>query len=313
MKRYHIILIVITIAVCNSIQAQNRTHIAGFSQYQQYFNPALTGFQGTTVKSYYRDQFAGYDGAPKTTFIAAEVNLEDVVESAAQLKQSFGISALHDTYGALGETQLAATYNMGFRLTDELTLRSGLGFTYDMFRINPDRLVLDQENDPAYMDLMGGNNKLNRYGFNLGVAVTANDYYVGYSLNNIVKEDLSGASNTSVQYPMEHVLMAGYRWEVADAIGLVANGMYRYDNIHKGIAEVQLKGVVDNTVWLGAGYRHGLAYTFNAGVAVKQFRIGYGREISASSVSGFHRGGNEITVSYHFTPVFNKGDKLGIW
>lgn len=310
MKRNSIFLIMIILA-CNT-QAQNRKYIANFSQFQQYFNPALSGYQGTTIKSYYRDQWASFDNAPKTLFLSGELNLADVTKTTARLQHAFGLSLLHDTYGALTENRLALSYSSGVQLTGTLRLRAGIALTYDNFKIDNDKLVIDDISDPGYLALVNGDNYTNRYGINLGVALTGEDYYVAYALNDVVQKDDTGNQNIAAPYTMQHIVQAGYRREVAESIGLIINGIYRYDKNQKDVVEGQLKGVLSNTFWIGAGYRNDLAYSFNAGVRIKELQIGYTREMSSGKSNGVYRGGNEITLSYNLTPVF-KGNKLTIW
>ncbi|TZF80614.1 type IX secretion system membrane protein PorP/SprF, partial [Pedobacter sp. BS3] len=156
MKRISIYLILLLIA--SSTQAQNRKHIANFSQFQQNFNPALTGYQGTAIKSYYRDQWASFDNAPKTLYLSGELNLADVAKTTSRLQHGFGLSLLHDTYGALAENQLALSYSSGVQLTDKLHLRAGIALTYDNFKIDNDKLLLDDNSDPSYMALVNGDN-----------------------------------------------------------------------------------------------------------------------------------------------------------
>lgn len=308
MKKYSI-FITLAIVAC-TVQAQNRKHIAGFSQFQQYFNPALTGYQGTSVKGYYRDQFAGYDNAPKTFFASGEMNLADVLKTTS--KHSFGLSLLHDSYGALTENRIDLSYSTGVQLTEKLRLKAGMGLTYSNLKIDNERLVMDQENDPSYTALVNDGNNSDRYALNIGVALTSDDYYVGYALNDVVKRDGSGNNNIALPYALQHVIQAGYRREINEYVGLIINGLYRYDKNQEGVAEAQLKAVLNNLFWIGAGYRYDLAYTLNAGVSVKQFRIGYAYEVNASKVSGFYKGGSEITLSYNFFPAA-EGSRLSIW
>lgn len=309
MKKYSILIILMIVAY--NTRAQNRENVASFSQFQQYFNPALTGYQGSAIKSYYRDQFASYDNAPRTLFVSGEMNLEDISKAKSKLHHGLGVSLLRDTYGALAENQFNLSYSSGIQLTDKLNLRAGVAFTYGILKMDDSKLVMDEDSDPSYMALLSGDNNANRYGVNVGVALSSDDYYIGYSLNNAVRGN-SAENQIAASYPMQHIAQAGYRRSLDESVGLIINALYSYNNFQKGIAEAQLKAVLKNTFWVGAGYRNNLAYTFNAGVSIKQLRVGYIREINTSKANGFYRGVNEIMLSYNFSPIFN-GNKLTIW
>src|SRR5690606_28789177 len=113
---------------------------------------------------------------------------------------------------------------------------------------------------------------------------------------------------------MQHIVQAGYRRAIIGPLGLVVNGMYLYDDMKKGIWEAQLKAVLWNTFWVGGGYRDQLAYTVHAGVRIKQFTVGYSREIASENIGGPYKGGNEITLRYNLTPVYEFGSKaLSVW
>ena len=309
MKRYSLFLIII-LMVC-TVQAQNKKYLASFSQFQQYSNPALTGYQGTAVRSYYRDQWTSFDNAPKTMYVSGEMNLADVTKTKNKLQHDFGIVLLHDTYGAQVENQLALSYNSGVQLTDKMHLKAGIALTYNNFKIDNAKLAVDDDSDPSYLNLVNGQNKNNHYGVNLGVALTGADYYAAYSLNDVIKKEGNGNQNIVAPYVIQQVLQAGYRREIVESIGLIVNGIYWYDKSQKSVFEGQLKGVLNNTFWIGAGYRNDLAYTFNTGIRIRQLQVGYTREMSSGKIDEIYRGGNEITLSYNFAPVFGK--KLSVW
>lgn len=312
MKRYFILILALAVVI--AAHAQNRQNIANFSQFQQYFNPALTANSGTVIKNFYREQWSGFEDAPRTLFLSGEANLSDLTKGNADgLQHAFGISILHDTYGALTTNNLALSYGAGVKLSDVFRLGAGISATYNNNSIDEGKLVVDEEGDQAYLSLLNGSNKVNKYGVTLGVALTSDDFYAGYSLTDLIKGGDSDNPYFNDVYVMQHTVQAGYRRAVTGSFGLVLNGIYRYDENLKGTAEGQLKSVFLNTFWVGAGYRNDFAYTFNAGVRFKQFKVNYSYELSSNKVASSYRGGNEITLSYNFTPLLSSGKTLSVW
>jgi type IX secretion system PorP/SprF family membrane protein len=308
MKKNYIILIGLLFSGLIGA-AQQRTQIANFSQFQQYYNPALTGNEGSTVKSFYRDQFDGSDEAPTTLFVAGEFNLSNIKGKGAAggLSHAIGVSLLDDNYGALKNNRLALSYNAGFKLSKTLRLHAGAAVTYDHNKFDNSGLIFD---GPDNQSALGDG--INKFGVNAGVAVRAADYYIGYALTDLVEENLSDNTVFEDMYAMQHVVQAGYRRSLAGSFGVIVNGIYRYDERQKGTAEAQLKGVYNNTFWVGAGYRNDLAYTFTAGVQLNKFKIGYSREVNASNINGAFNEANEFVLSYNFTSIFS-GKKLSMW
>lgn len=323
MKKLLIITILVVAAL--GVQAQNRKQVSQFSLYQQYFNPALTGFEGSMVKSYFRDQWTGFDGAPRTYFLSGELNVAHLAgkmtpHQARQLelapvKNAVGVIALRDRFGPFQETQFQASYGSRVRITRTTSLRAGLALTYHVTRLNADKIFVEDINDPEYQYLLGTDNHQNRkLDVNAGLMLTDKDFYLGYAIQDLAKGKLiSGDQYYQKTYPLHHVVQAGYRKGLTEEFGMVFNGIFRYDSVLKGTAEGQLKGVWDNTFWAGAGYRHDLALTFLAGVRVDQFRIGYAREVASGKAEGINAGTNEVMITYHLVPQKFAKKVLSAW
>ena len=69
-----------------------------FSHMQGYFNPALTAYEGTMVKGLVRNQWAGWEGAPKMNFVSAELDFANLGGSGDLGKNAIGVNLLSDEY-----------------------------------------------------------------------------------------------------------------------------------------------------------------------------------------------------------------------
>lgn len=323
MKKLLIITVLVVVAL--GAQAQNRKQVSQFSLYQQYFNPALTGYEGSMLKSYYRDQWTGFEGAPRTFFLSGELNLGHLKghmtpHQARQLelapvKHAAGLIILRDNFGPFQETQVNASYSSRIRVSRTTSLRAGMAMTYHVNRLNPDKLLVEDLNDPEYQYILGSdNNQTRKMDVNAGLMLTDKDFYFGYAIQDLAKGKLSaGDQYYQSTYPLHHVVQGGYRKGFTKEFGMVFNGIFRYDSMLKGTVEGQLKGVWDNTFWAGAGYRHDLAITFLAGVRIDQFRLGYAREIAAGKAGGINTGTNEVMITCHFVPLKFAKKALSTW
>lgn len=291
------------------VHAQTRKDVANFSLFQQYFNPALTGYEGSIIKTYYRDQWSGFENAPRTFFISGELDLQSwknrmAPEAALEVipkgaKHAFGISYLHDTFGPLVESQLYLNYGSRVQLTEALSLRAGGTITYNSQRIDGSRITLDQQNDASLQEFMNSNAPARRLDFNIGLMVTGEDFYAGYALQDAARGGLtSGEDFLKNSRSHQHIIQAGYRRAVNDRIGVIANSLLRYDSNLGETIEGQLKGVFYNAGWVGFGYRHKLAYSINLGVRVQQFKIGFVRELPTGNARNISTGTNEIILTY---------------
>ncbi|MDX5480719.1 MAG: PorP/SprF family type IX secretion system membrane protein [Hymenobacteraceae bacterium] len=331
MKKY--ILAVAVIISALGAHAQSRKHIANFSLFQQYYNPALTGYEGSMVKTFYRNQWAGFEGAPKTIFASGEMDLADLRawRKDGQLKtqqedgynrqigasHAFGLAVLSDEFGPFRESQLHLSYGSRIRLSERLSLRWGTALTFSGQRLDGNRLTIDQENDPQYQDALGQSNRMGKVDLNFGLMLTADSYYLGYAMQDISRGGVltTGDDFLKDAFTRKHIVQAGYRRALTDQIGMVVNGIYQYDDKLEETMEGQLKAVYQNTFWVGGGYRKDLAYTVNAGVRLNQLRIGYVYEKTAGDARAIRNNTNEIMLTYNLIPVkYPKYSKqVSIW
>jgi type IX secretion system PorP/SprF family membrane protein len=323
MKKYSIILLLVMAAV--GVQAQSRKQVAQFSLFQQYFNPALTGYEGSMVKSFYRDQFTGFTDAPRTFFLSGELNAGHLAGrmtpgqarqlELAPVKSAVGLVILRDHFGPFQETQVNLSYASRVRVTRTTSLRAGVAMTYHVNRLNPEKLVVDDVTDPEYQHLLGtDNNQTQKLDVNAGLMLTDKNFYVGYAIQDLARGKLIGGEQYyQSTFPMHHVLQAGYRKSFSKEFGLVGNSIIRYDSKQKATVEGQVKGMWDNTYWAGAGYRYNQAFTFLAGLRIDQFRIGFAREIVSGKAGGINAGTNEVMITYHMVPLKFAKKALSGW
>lgn len=330
MKRF-LLIIVLAVSII-SVQAQSRKHIASFSQFGHYFNPALTGQEGSLLKTFYRNQWTGFEDAPRTLFLSSELDLADAgawsrSKRPGQLqeerpypylgaKHALGFSLLHDSFGPYRETQLYLNYSSKVRLSEKLNLRAGVALTYNKIFLDYTQLTLDQSNDPELQYLMNSdNNKIEKVDVNVGVVLTGKDFYLGYALQDAAQGKFSIRDNAANVFSRQHILQAGYRKGFSEQFGVVVNGLYRYDARLKETVEGQVKGVFLNTFWAGAGYRHNLAYTLTAGLRFKQVKLGYTYETVTQDAKRINASSNEIVLTYDLVPPQHKesGKNLVIW
>jgi len=328
MKKISFILLFVIAAL--GVQAQSRKHIGNFASYKPYFNPAFIGQDGSIIQSLYRNQWTGFEDAPRTLFLSAEIDLANLEawrhghlsmeprENANVLAASnaIGVSLLHDTFGPYQESQVLLSYSSRIRLSRSLSLRAGAAFNYDFTRLDAQKITVDNETDPEYQDLLQNNNQMHRFDVNVGLSLVGNNFYVGYALADASKGKLfAGDSYLTNIVNRQHNVQAGYRAALSESFGLVANGILRYGSKQEESLEGQLKGVFMNSFWAGMGYRQNSAYTFTAGARLNQVQFAYLYEASTSNARSLGRSSNEITLSYNLIPALHKdlGRKITIW
>lgn len=325
MKKFSLIIFLLISAL--GAQAQSRKHITNFAQFQPYFNPAFTGHEGSVLKSFYRNQWTGFDNAPLTGFIAGEFDLADLkteenssnqptASLAASARNAMGVSLLHETFGPFKEGQLQMNYASQVRLSEKLSLRAGAALTYAYVKLDYNMLTLDQANDPEYQDILISDNKSDKVDVNVGLLLNAENFYLGYALQDAAKGKLVSSgyylhNGTNTQ----HLVQGGFRKGLSEQFGVVVNGIYHYDAKLKETLEGQLKGVFNNTLWAGAGYRKDLAYILTAGVQLRQVKFGYAYETATRNAKTSNRSSNELVLTYNLFSAKerNANRSISIW
>jgi hypothetical protein len=70
--------LILFVCVTHTICAQMPKHLGNFSLFQQYYNPALTAYDYSAVKLLYRNQWTGFENAPQTILLSAELDPSDL-------------------------------------------------------------------------------------------------------------------------------------------------------------------------------------------------------------------------------------------
>ena len=312
--------------------AQSRKHIAGFSQFQQYYNPSLTGFEGSSVKTLYRNQWTGFEDAPKTILATAELDLGEIGNKkgyrlenpengdyfkSISARHALGFSVLHDQFGPSSETQLFLSYGSAVRLSEKVSMRWGTALTYSSNRLDGNSLTVDQENDPRYANLLGQNNRIGKADLNLGIALSGAKFYVGYAMQDVTKGKLLTTGDDYLEdfYTRKHIVQAGYRTHLTEQLDITLNSIYQYDTNQAATVEGQLKVVYQNTFWAGGGYRNNQAYNLTAGVRLKQLSIHYAYETPVQEARHISKATNEIALTYTLKPLAgpNAGRHILLW
>ncbi len=327
MKR--IIFVILILCAYSISKAQSRKHSSNFSLFQHYYNPAFTGFKGSAMTAYYREQWAGFDGAPKTLFLSGEVNIADFrrhkepmpegdqpITPKSGIQHAVGLSILHDTFGPFVENQLFASYSSFINLSEKMRLKAGAAVAYHGQILDGRKLTAEESHDPSLQNYINKTTRAGKMDFNIGVALSGEDFYAGYAMQN-VRGGLGKSKNDFFKNnsKIHYTLQGGYRRAVSDRAGVVINALIRFDDQLKETLEGQIKGVFYNTAWLGVGYRSSLAYALNVGFRINQLKVGYAYEIPTGEAQMTGSGTNELMVTYDFQKIIHPRltRQMSIW
>lgn len=303
MKRFSYLLTgLLMLGIAFHSSGQSRKYVSNFSHFQSYFNPALTGYEGSTVRGFVRNQWSGVEGAPRTYFVSAELDFGEVsgeIDPSLMGKNAVSVNLLQDSYGAFRDTELILAYASRVRLTEKHNLRLGAGVSYQNIRLDGNSLSPEDVNDPLLGQYLGGFSNLQVLDFNIGLALTHSKYYFSYGMHRVAGGAIVSGDEFMAGYPTSNVFQGGYRESLGPGLAVIFNAFYRTQKDITDNVEVNLKALLMDRVWLGIGHRVTSATNMQMGILTKRIRVGYLFEFSSGG--GYNLPGN----THEFTAVFN--------
>lgn len=260
------------------VNAQTRKNISQFSHFQGYFNPSLTGYEGSTVRGFVRNQWAGFEGAPQTFFFSTEIDFGEIAgesDPALMGKNAISINLLHDTYGAFRDNELMISYASRVRLTENHNLRLGVGVNYQTVRLDGNAMTTEEQNDPTLGQYFGSFSNMQFLDANIGIALTHRQYYISYALHRINGGKISSGDNFMNGYPAEQFIQAGFREVVTPNLSIITNALFRSRKDLPSVLELNIKALLMDKVWVGAGHRVDYASNLQVGFLTQRMKIGY--------------------------------------
>lgn len=319
-----ILLIVITIMALYAKAQQD----SQFSQYifnGVYINPAYAGYKDDMyVQSYFRSQWVGVTGAPKSFAIAADNSFSDG-------SVGLGVTLTSDQIGA--QSTLAGYLNYAYRIRigqDETShLAFGLAAGMTQLGIDGSKLNAIQPGDQAIPTVSQSRILPDA---NFGIYYANSNYFAGLSATNILARFLNNdkGSNLLVPVPQPHFyLTAGTLIPINEDVRVKPVFLIKDDL--KGPTTLDIDGFIllNERINFGAFYRSSIKlYPKNNlqndlpkqnafGIIAEFFatpsiRIGYSYDQSLNNLGSYNYGSHELSVGFYIDGNGNSDRSNGL-
>ena len=306
MKKISILLLALLLSV--GAFAQSRKYMSQFSHLQGYLNPALTAYEGTMVKGLVRNQWAGWEGAPKMNFVSAEIDFANLGGNSDLGKNAIGVNLLSDEYGAFTESELILSYATRIRVSEKAGLRMGAGLNINSIRLDGNRLTTEEANDPTLAQYVGGFADMNVLDLNIGMSVTHPNYYVSYGVHNVNQGSISSGDIFMDKKPRVGIAQAGYRNRFSENMTVITNAMWRTQSDLPAKVEFNMKFLFNDKFWVGGGHRVDDTNNAQLGLLLGNLRFGYAYEWPMLKTYRLPYPTHEFMVSYRLF-----GGEADIW
>ncbi len=281
-----------------SIRAQHYPSLSQFMFSGMIVNPAYAGSHDALAANFiYRNQWIGFDGAPKTMAFSAHSPMSNP-------RIALGAMVYSDQHGI---TQHNGTYlNYAFRIpfpSGKLAL--GIKAGVDFLQTNWDDIHLIEQNDKSFQADYDEHFVFPNMG--LGMYFHNQDFFAGFSIPMLFSYREQRGEKNGYEFHHKpafysyHLMMGGKlikerHWSLEPSLLL----KYRkYGGLQMQIASlVNLK----EQIWFGAGYQSSQALTALLQYAVnKQLKVSYSYDYSLGFLNQFNQGTHEIGLRYEFS------------
>lgn len=308
MKKTFILFLLTLFAL--AVQAQQD---AQYSQYMFngiYINPAYAGYkEQLNMHSFYRNQWTGITGSPKSMSLAV-----DAIANDGNVGLALQVAA--DKLGA--ESSVSAYGNYAYRLrvgnSENSRLAFGLGVGVMQQRLDGDKLHARDAGDE--MILKTGNESVFVPDARAGVFYSDDRYYAGFSADNLIAQYIINQKNLSIyfQTPKTHFyLTAGMLLPINQDVQLKPSFLLKDDRGGPTSLDINTFVLFGNKIWIGGSYRtavklYNKSYLQNdlqktnsvVGMieffATDNIRVGYAYDQTLSKLSGYSGGSHEISI-----------------
>jgi type IX secretion system PorP/SprF family membrane protein len=291
--KYIICTLLLTLIVSISIHAQQDPQYTHNSFDRLSVNPAAAGISGQyCVSTILRNQWMGFDGAPKTGLL----NLQAPFEIA---HGGLGLTFFQDKLGFENNSLIRLSYSYHIKLPNDAKLGIGIaGGTYTK-RLDPEWRPISWA-DPTLHAVPLKNTTMNlAAGFYYSRPGTM---YLGISSTNM---NQGSFENLSIQSMRHYYIQGGYSWQATGPITILPSFLIKSDVASTQI-DLNTIAVWDSRFYVGLTYRHQDALAVLAGVVketspTSSLKVGMSYDITTSALTNTTSGGVELMVKFCFT------------
>jgi type IX secretion system PorP/SprF family membrane protein len=307
MKKY-IFLALVLLALGFTAGAQQLARRSQFIFNTYMMNPAVAGTTPySPITASFRNQWAGFDGAPKTYMVSGHTRLPNI-------NLGLGAIAFHDnTGGAIARTgaELTGAYSIDLNNRDAVSF--GLSAVMSQFRFDASDLVVRDVDDQVLLQ-----NLETTFNFDatFGMMVYGDNYFFGFSIPQLIQTRLNieGVTEDLNQNVRHYNFMGSYFYYLNDEFAIQPSALVRFTERTPVQFDVLMKGIYMDMFWVGLGYRHLDALALSVGFEYESYAIGYSYDITTSNAAQLSPHTHEVTLSYRIARAgagFKQGSLAG--
>lgn len=289
MKKTTLIVLLLCIMCVDLATAQQDPQYTQYMYNMNVVNPAYAGSkESLSITALYRDQWSGFDGAPKTFTFSAHSPLGD--------KVGLGLSAVKDELGPVSETNVYADFSYTLQLGQSLNLALGVKAGATFHDVGLTDLELQDENDPFFSKNI--NNTYPNVG--AGAFLYSDNFYLGVSVPNILKSVHLDENGLKFGNETNHFFgTAGYVFQLSENVKLKPSVLVKYALDAPLSYDGNLNALFYDKFEIGASYRLDDSFSGLVGFQVTpNIRIGYAYDSVMSDIEAVASASHEVILTF---------------
>lgn len=287
--------------------AQQRPQYSNYVMNNYLLNPAVGGsYTYWNAKVGHREQWAGMDGAPSTSFVSIHgpLNHPEARKRTIRYKNKghhgIGGYAYFDRLGPLSWSGVYVSYAYHVRLSRKYTLSSGAFVGLKQFQIDGGNIKFVED---KYDNLVsqGINTSILPDG-SLGAFLYSQEMFVGISVNQIFQSNLNyksaDGSTSNAKLNNHYFITAGYKFALSTSWHFAPSVMIKYMRPAPTTFDVNFRFLYEDFLWLGVLYRDKNAMSFTAEYVFNHtLEVAYAYDYDVfNQLKYFNKGTHEIII-----------------
>lgn len=307
-----IISLLFIVGLISSVKAQQDSQFTQYLFNGMHINPAYAGYkEDIYVQSFYRSQWAGIKGAPKSFSLAADGAFNDG-------NVGLGLMVSNDQLGAQTYLTAYANYAYRIRIDDDEDSQLAFGIAAGMMQLGLDGNKLEGYRPGDELIPVGSQFKTVPDA-RFGVYYANKKYFAGFSVTNMLAKYMAkkNTEDMMVPVPQPHFYFtAGALLPLNEDIQLKPVFLFKDDTKGPSSLDINAFLLLKDTMWIGGFYRSSFdlykkvyqkskASKQNAIGAILEIfatqnvRIGYSYDYSLNRLRDNNYGSHEISVGFY--------------
>jgi type IX secretion system PorP/SprF family membrane protein len=282
----------IVLGCCNLVMAQQESLYTQYMYNTIMVNPAYTGSSNLIeVFALHRNQWVGFEGAPKTYNLALSVPLQDT-------NFAFGVNFLNESIGPTLSNNIAISAAYHLPISEKYKLAIGLKSSINIFDFDQSKLNIFDPTDVKLQNFT----QSTQPNVGAGLYLYSNQFYFGVSVPHFLASKLFNDNNIKVyQNEMNWYIITGYVFNLSNFIKAKPAVLFKSVKGTPYQLDLSANLLFHEKLTTGISYRLNASWNAMAGFQITpQLFAGYGYDLQSTQLFNYNSGTHEIFLKYNF-------------